>query len=505
MSKIESLRPNSLQIVNQKRAKLGQTPSFSGGLSDYPQAGKFLLNKCKPQETAMKKNISKLSVYLAEHKGEMQSQLINATFTTTLAPVFIACNPFSKTDKKTKEYTALRQPISAAIAVSGGFAMTKGVDIYLNKLGSEGLIPSLDLRVKPNDDYLKRDFAKDYKNAPNKEEFLKNCKPELEEGMQAFKNGKMTAAYKRACQKGYIKIKQSGREQLFTKLISEHPDNIKINEQTKVISILKDGKLEKIGENIPNMTTQKELTSYLEKNSLHKMKLSEFMAKNFKADFYEGGKIKPFTIDGKLRDIKAIDFIYKLGLIEDKKGDGLEINRIMSVIRQEKIEKPIADAFYPGALKETGAATLINEMSKQSHRLDEMMQGEKEATNPKVTLGQVFEKLGFYRNEKSANLQTLMDKKMTEILDIFSGVLRKHPVKDFNVKAEIPDFAKNIIKNDSALKSSNFGVFKTYAGIVSNLPMAIITCTALNWVYPRVVEALFPSLLKDSAPKGGNK
>lgn len=233
--------------------------------------------------------------------------------------------------------------------------------------------------------------------------------------------------------------------------------------------------------------------------------MSKFMEKYFGFKFYKNGKIQPFGLDEKLQEAKAMDLVYKLGLIEDQKGDSVELNKLLALLRQEKFGENLKPSFNDFALKKGGIENLVNEMSKHAHRLDEFMHGEKEASVSKVSIGQLLEMLGFYKDEKGVKLQELMDKNMDEILDIFSKLLKKATIKDFNPNFEVKDFARNIIKNEASRLTGQFGVFKTFAGLIFNLPMLIITCTALNWSYPRIVEALFPSLVQNKTPKGGNK
>jgi hypothetical protein len=75
--------------------------------------------------------------------GEKSSIIINAIGTGLLAPIVIAKNPLSKEDKETKTYSAMRQPLSAVIAIITQLAVNNKSDkiindlAYVNKLGSE--------------------------------------------------------------------------------------------------------------------------------------------------------------------------------------------------------------------------------------------------------------------------------------------------------------------------------------------------------------------------------
>ena len=105
------------------------------------KAGKFIADEAsKAVNGELPKGLKKVCKFLSDNDGEVQNQVINAVFTTTLAPLMIWKNPFSKKSEKDKAYSALRQPISAAIAVSGGLAGTLAVNKALDKLSNEGYI-----------------------------------------------------------------------------------------------------------------------------------------------------------------------------------------------------------------------------------------------------------------------------------------------------------------------------------------------------------------------------
>ena len=157
MSKIQIINQNYQQKnvkFSQNRAKYNQNTSFVGlDANDTEKIIKGVGEKIDESfaHNPIKKMTNFFSKLLSKNEGEIQSQVINAVFTTTLAPFFIAFNPFSTQDKKTKEYTALRQPISAAVAITGGFALTSLTNSWVEKLGSEGdLGRFIDMRIAPD-------------------------------------------------------------------------------------------------------------------------------------------------------------------------------------------------------------------------------------------------------------------------------------------------------------------------------------------------------------------
>ena len=437
-------------------------------------------------------NINWISRLLAKHNGELQNQMINALFTTTLAPAFIAWNPLSKQDEKTKQYTALRQPISAAIAILGGFPITAMVNSYMNKISSEGHHKSIDLRIQPDIGYLKDRYKKE----------------------NGIINGQKVDLNK------YIEIKQSENLNLFTDLIMEKPENIRIDEHTKIISVLKkdvqNDKLTwvKMGHDIPNLGKQSELNNYLTSNNLHKIKFSDFMRDEFKFEFFNDGIIKPHTINDKLQSVKAMEFLRRLGMVTKKDFNESDLNKLLSIARQRSTtEEEIKSAIKPKAFKPNGLQKFIEAFAKQSARITQGYLGEQVYRSESITLGQLFARFDY--NE--ANLQKLMDGNMINILNEIKKQFNRADKNKFNTANIIQDFAKNIMHNKIAKTASYFKNYKTFVGIFANLFTTAVTCTVLNWAYPRIVERLFPNLVKDdkasneqkpktqTVQKGGNK
>ena len=519
MSRIQSIAP----IYQQKTSKTknsgstyGQNPNFTAAASVEKDIIEGVGKKIDESfaSNPFKKSINKLSNLLDRNQGEIQSQMINAVFTTTLAPFFIAYNPFSTQDKKTKEYTALRQPISAAVAITGGFALTSLTNSYVELLGSEGSFGKfIDMRIVPDKNYLKHQFSSAYKAADDKKAFLDSVKPDKFDGPMFDSSGKPTAKYKKACIPGYVKQVHTQREKLFSTLMSENPNNITIDETTKVIS--SNGK--EIGKNIPNLDTKVSLEKYLKENNLHNFNFGKILQDEFKFEFFKDGKIKPYALDKNLGDIKAMDFLRKIGLFEKGQVDEEELSRFMADTRisQKTIggyKKAFNDSVWRNA---DGPKILGKTQGKDTSRSIQSSVGEAAYKAESVNLRQLFERLGL----EGKALQDLVDTDAHTVLGDFANKYlkglrvagstftknQKEEFKEVFKDKTTQDFAKNIVKNKIEKMGSYFKNFKSYTGIFFNVFIVAITCTALNWVYPRIVERAFPSLVKDDKAKGGNK
>lgn len=533
MSKIQKVTSFTMQTsAPQNLEQITPNQNFRGGLSDLPKANKELDAAKKIVLDSVEAKINKkvgrtgsFFAWLSDTSGEVQTQSINGIFTTTLAPLMIVCNPFAK--KKTKEdkqYLALRQPISALIALSGGLAMTFAVNNFQDKIYNDGFVESIDLRVTPSKDYIKRSFNKNYKEAKKNgklKEFLALYDKDVSDMIKSngFKNGKVQTKYKRACYKqGYTKKVQDQRIELFTTLISEKPQNIKIDDSKNIVignTNLQNGHLMKA----PNLNSQNDLDKYIEKNSLYNRTLGDLMKEKFKFEFYEdaevGDKYKTHINDKKLSSTKALDFLEEMGLIEEGSVSETELKEILMKYRQNSHKEELAKALNGSTEK---AGTVFNIVGSDTSRNIQMTVGEDLGKAKSISLGQFFHVLGY--KVENGQLQKLMDSKMSVALLRFKDIF-KDKLKGINSKTELKYFAKNLIKKSVSKMNTDAKTHKFYIGIVINLFTTAVTCTILNWAYPRFVETFFPKLAKSgtkqkqSAPpeipkqiefqKGGNK
>lgn len=514
MSKVQSVNYQNKSNLRQKNYASRQ--SFGKGNLNLPKdIEESIIDGVKTKVNKRMGLFGFINQKLADSKGEIQTQSINAIFTSTLAPLMIAFNPFSKADKKTKEYTAWRQPISAGIAISGGLAMTISINNYLNTIYNEGYNQAIDLRPEPSNEYLKRIFK--YKSDSNKSmmEHLKdNIKKIKEQGFVSYICSNESPKTKKL--NDYVKNIQDQRIEFFTDLLTADPKNIRIDEKTKEIFIGNKALQKEQIIKVPNLETRKQLEEYLEANSLYKLKLSDFLKNKFGFEFYEKGDLKgqfkPHIISSKLSELKAMDFLYEIGLIEEGKVNENELRRTLAVHFQERNRKQLEEeVFNKKVLKEGGIEKLQEFMGKLSSRITQMTVGEEIGKAKAVSLGQFFHQLGYYTSKdknSDKTLQELMDKPMAKVLKEFEEIF-KGKLVGFGEKTNLEYFAKNIIKKKAKDLAKNAGNHKFFIGIFLNLFTTAITCTILNWAYPRIVEKLFPHLVESDKPsenkKGGTK
>ena len=157
-----------------------QAPNFKGiKPDDVIDYGKEIAKHSKPFANLL----SKLK------DGEVMNILTTAFGTAVVAPIFIAFNPLSKKDKETKMYSALRQPISAVIAVAAQLGVANSFNHWAEKLASTGVIDNMDLKYKPQESYLKKLIKHQNPTLSNKEVMAKVKEMQLaaeKEGVAAY-------------------------------------------------------------------------------------------------------------------------------------------------------------------------------------------------------------------------------------------------------------------------------------------------------------------------------
>lgn len=487
MSKIQAVNYQNQPKSAQKHGNYSYAQNFGLGLSELPKGARDILVKETGAKLRAKTGkIGKAFTWLSDTQGELQAQIINNFFTGTLAYVMIAHNPFSKNDDENKKkYSAWRQPISAVIAMTVGFGMTLGINRFMDNLYHKGHIETIDLRLEPGKEYLKRAFKKHCK---------KTGTERTKENLNNFKE----------------KIKEE-RMKFFTQLAVENPDNIEFDKATKAIKI--NGKDIQEGQTIkvPGFETKEALDKYLKEHNLHNLKFKDFLSERFGFEFYpENGDFKPQITKAKLDGIKTQHFLKEMGLIEEVNlANEEEVIRILSSLQQARQSGSFGES---ARICKTSAAGALEIVGKTSTRIGQMMQRGDKREVATTNLEQFFHQAADYLTNDKTSMETLVklkDETMAEVLIRFKNLFVSNLLKGFKKDADLTSFAKNILKNSANRMAEHSKNYQKYTGIVFNLITTAISCTILNWAHPRVMESFFPELIqtakKPKTEKGGNK
>lgn len=517
MSKIQQIQSGRLSCSNPtKRKNSASEQNFrenkrklmDSGVNNYnPNFGSAqseLSNKvAKAIEKARISSGDKFKEYLAMNDGEVQTQLINAVFTTTLAPLVIAYNPVSDKSKEDKQYLAWRQPLSAIIAVAGSMPATLAINKQFAKLGSEGYFKNLDIRMCPHGDYLNKEFKAEYskhKKTNTLNDFAKTLgiQDDLLESKNIF--AKM---YNRAKLKdGYTKKVKDDSTKFFTEFLSSDFKDISINDETKEIQIKSsDGKI--LSRKVPRMETIEAVKEYYDKNAVNERKIGSLMEERFGFEFFGDGKLKPETANRFLSETLAKDFLEGIGFVKE-----------ITPVQLEEITNKYRGKDIPDTKEAKRTARMIQ------HSIGEV-------DKSKITLNQFLARFEFIDDNTGAKkletLQEFMNKKISNVWDELKTKFKscdttlenenegQESKKIINIinNQKTKEFTSNLMKKQVKILEEKFKSLNKVNGMVANLFVTAVTCTILNWVYPRFMDKFFPKLSASKAQsekmKGGNK
>ncbi len=396
--KVEKINNNYVLHQGNRQKKV---PNFEGNTISIAEEITNLL----PGKKALKRMQS-----FEWLKGEIGGILITAIGTGLVAPIFIGFNPFVKAPKgatkeqkeevtNTKLYTAMRQPISAVLAILFQVGALKPIDKVLDKVFNN---PAYSKNLSINVD----------QSALNSKSYLKTItKQELTK--EGLKKPTILAGFK----EGFDKVNKRRKE--YDEILKTRI-NQKAEEQLQKLAdtFEQTGRI-KIGE-----------------RNLDNKVVAELINKQ---------------IDGYISDANKL----KLG------NSGLELNAQMAQtnstsLRDAELDK-IITKLKLNKIDDTEKATV---------------------TTIQETIKKLVDNCKFDTENKLLN-SILQD---TDTFDTNAEKLTKKVCKD------VTKLYKKFLENN--YKAPN-QIIKIIIGVCITLP---ITCNALNWVYPRLMEIVFPRL-----------
>lgn len=466
----------------------------------------------------------KLSDYLVQKKtigvleklkwfdGEEGRILITAIGTGAIAPLFIAWNPYVKpkkdaTDeekaelKRTQKYTAMRQPISAALAIPIQLSLVKpinrGLDQIFNNPKFSKFIPTyLDKSALQDDKYIELQEKKKLKGSKlSKAEY----KQQLEANVKATTNKQIDDAAKHLLSTGEIRIREGADGLVDNASVKESFKKEIKNYMSYTNELLYDSydekELNKLLTNASeNITTDnKGKTFYVDRaNTLitNRKELEKVLGTDLPKD---QSQIKAYltekynnTSDPKLQKIYE-------EIMDLPKSESQASRCARTLERIKKINEICNGHFTPGKYldymqkEEDIILGRIREFARIANGVEEKPDSIKNAIN------QIAENCKFDKNDSKLN-------------KIFHGIGNFGDNTD-ELKKNI---SKRVIKAYKNMTKERYRFIKEVAGISLGLFVTVpVTCHALNWVYPRFMEIFFPKLAAtkkaQSAQKNGGE
>lgn len=442
------------------------SPSFKGGYAVRREIAKRVANS----NTGYVKFLTKLG----RNNGEILNTIVTALGTAIVAPIFIAFNPFSKEDKETKTYSALRQPISAIIAFVIQIFVNLRFNKWLDHNASTGRTEASNLLAKPQNSYLKSLFKLTKPGLP---------KQEVEDNIQLEQDKAFEREYSLAKQK----LKDTDIK--YNELIDSNSYN-KAKEQLE--KELKDQK---------GKLTKKELKAQLTKDKINEraaLIVKAEVEKDADVDF----EIKRIT---KEATESKKEFSKVLEELNDKHSELLRDMLEKQDIKYEDLVDPnsynVAKAQLEQELKANNSKLSKRQIKKQ---VSETRINERAA---EIIKSEIEKGVASAADIQSAKIEKLIDlgikdSRKTEAVSLIESIIEKlTTLGDFSNVKSVEQSYERVLQNVKIKKVIRAGINnaedtlkanKKWGGILLSLVTLPFSCGLLNWAYPRIMEKIMP-------------
>ena len=578
--------------ANKNRAYLSQ-PQDSVSFTGTGSAAKSLLDHTKMMADGLIPRHRKWIDGMESAKwlkGELGGILITALGTGIVAPIFIGFNPFVKAPKdateeekkevsNTKLYTAMRQPISAILAIIFQVSVLKYIDkgldkIFNNEIYSKNVRLNTDQSILNTDTYIesivKKQMASENIEKPSmfRALFSRNARVEravynekLKKRIDEMKKSQLDGVTAQFEKDGKILVNKKAARyvdkktmaDVITKQIDSYIEDAKLlkKEEERIAHYI--NKAEVLTSNEPYF---RELAESLPLKEIEKAQVKELITQVLPFKEIKKAKDKELLFDllkeandnldtliknigGKDPDIKTILENLKAELTVDKdnpkagrfvelcetqsKSSETELKALYKQLT-DTVKARMQDPALSEDLKKELQGILDRSEDLRGHRVNRILariESIKEICSggfdSDVYKKAMEDKINTVRSRivdleickaDIAKMGELDEAAVKDMMKRIAQILTFDP-KDTKVASVLKDTDVFGIDSEKLLKKLYKDVTKgykklvedSYKSITQNSKMLVgalitipITCTALNWVYPRVMELCFPSL-----------
>ena len=388
-----------------------------------------------------------------KYSGEAFNIGVNALGTAAVAPVFIAYNPLSKTDEETKKYSALRQPISAVLAVITQAGLVIPWNRLLDSWNNNGMTGQFyDQRGFQDKAYLMRQAKKANPNMSKKQ---------LEEVVRTQQAEQYAKLYADFIEQGSIIV------------------NGKPISETEMRDIIKDTCKDKIKKGQETLERYK----YNGEKYNNKIQRGIYLFENKEIVLEKMAKIKT---DIASMDDKQITK-YMKELIKDAKASGTdkELINIFETDFKPKVDKESLLKQITHVVEETDKYAQFTDKASLKYSIIDNLNRSNSHLEKQIEHFKSIQKL----TQENGSFQKIME------------LIKKEKLAD---GVELDDIRVGVVDKYIDKISKRIKGQKAISGLVLSLAIMPVTCCALNYIYPRFMDKFFPHLSKIKK-EGGNK
>lgn len=447
---------------------------------------------------------------LGRNNGENLNNIVTAGGTAFVAPVFIRFNPLSSEDPKVKSYSALRQPLSAVLALSVQLPVMTAYNLALDKWAASGKIARIDLRAKPPESVVETHAKELYKqqsreyfagggNANDfKEKFRKGLSKQdyIEDLMNEARNNVFYA------QRDNLRALAKEDKPITTRVIRDESGKVvdwarpmKLRDLNDLEFVKPDELSKAKNDSYPKILRQFGLDP--DDRKLFDIKYDWTSndpkgdyAKRLKGEMSVPESLKGYDKKSIKSALKKIGKDYKeFTKVLDKTAEELAISRVKADMAQETDVKLVISKVLDGM-----KSKLTMEKNK-IYANDKILDKTKAIADAEALI--IKEQIEIFNDKiKSSNGDDVITKTLNRAID----KIKDKKISDIRFHGSTRDEVETSVKVKKWLRAEinrREGVYKNFkklSGLVFGLAILPFTCGLLNWAYPRFMEKFFPSL-----------
>lgn len=431
--------------------------SFTGKIPQIPTTSlKDAIEYVLPRPTKVLKK-------LGSNGGEIQNIIINACGTGLVAPIFIKYNFLSDADQDTRTYSAWRQPVSAvlAIATQAGFT-APFYKIFENWSNDGSFGEKLNKTPFQEDYYLTKIIKKQNPNATKKQisDLVKTQKENQRKLLLQTLEEENTVYFSRD---DGTKVKIN--EEAYRNILNETIDKLAASDRKS---------LDNLEKTIAKRTARSKFyraNNQEVANILSELHTNISGASNLKEiNAFLSGKISDLKGNKNLGEMKSIlEEIRSRAKVISIGKDAIAFNDIQQALieKVEKMQEHVKK--YKGIATEQEVEQIVQDIvAEEKTRLQSA--------------------LDFYKTLKTSITN---NSNIGELKKAIEAKCKELGIKDSGLNK---NFVEEVANQLVSRVKTNMKWFKQFIGVFVSLGMLPITCTLLNWIYPRFMDIFFPNL-----------